>query len=185
MLQMESNSTRTRTLTCSITQEAMHVHKIEHTCLWGSCLIIVSAVLSHSSTQMQIIVSNLGPHICRVLQRTRPHQEHVSDLHTTVGAFLHASIATHPSALKCARRTYAPALPNPHNQALADTQANKHVYMLYTCPRPPTPREPAETNNGTATSSPKGWKRRSGAFVRHKLKKNADILYNHTSVVVT
>lgn len=121
MLQMESNSTRTWTLTCSITQEAMHVHKIEHTCLWGSCLIIVSAVLSHSSTQMQIIVSNLGPHICRVLQRTRPHQEHVSDLHTTVGAFLHASIATHPSALKCARRTYALAVPNPHNQALADT----------------------------------------------------------------
>lgn len=182
---MESNSTHTWTLTCSITQEAMHVHKIEHTCLWGSCLIIVSAVLSGSSTQMQIIVSNLGPHICRVLQRTRPHQEHVSDLHTTVGAFLHASIATHPSALKCARRTYALAVPNPHNQALPDMRADKHVYMLYMCLCPPITWEPAETKNGMATSSTEGWKCCSGAFVRHKLKKNVDILHNHTSVVVS
>lgn len=175
---MESNSTRTWTVACSIMQEAMHMHKIEHTCLWGSCLIIMSAVLSHSSTQMQIIVSNLGPHICRVLQRTRLHQEHVSDLHTTVGAFLHASIATHPSVCgKCARQTYALAVHNPHNQALADTQAYKHAYMLYTCP--PTPWELAETNNSMATPSLKGWKCCSGAFMRHKPRKNIDILSNH------
>lgn len=169
---MESNSTYTWTLTCSITQEVMHVHKIEHTCLWGSCLIIVSAVLSHSSTQMQIIVSNLGTHICRVLQRTRPHQEHVSDLHTTVGAFLHAGIATHPSALKCAKQTYTLAVPNPHNQALADTQAYKHAYMLYTCPCPPFPWELAETDNCMATPSPKAWKCCSWAFMRQKPRKN-------------
>ncbi len=77
------------------TCKSMHVHRIEHACLWGSCLIMVSGSLSpiythtcthaHTCTYTQIIVSNLGPHICRVLQRTRPHQEYIGDLHTTVG----------------------------------------------------------------------------------------------------
>lgn len=180
---MESNSTHTWTLTCSITQEAMHVHKFEHTCLWDSCLIIVSAVHSHSSKQMQIIVSNLGPHISRVLQRTRPHQEHVSDLHATVEAFPHAGIATHPSALKRARPIYALVVPSPHNQTLEDTQAYKHTYMLHTCPCPPTSWELAETNNGHIFTV--GWKCCSGAFMRHKPGKNIDILYNYTSFVVS
>lgn len=116
----------------------MHVHKIEHTCLWGSCLIIVSAVLSHGSTQMQIIVSNLGPHICRGLQRTRPHQEHVGDLHTTVRALARKHIATHPSVLKCARHAYALAVPNPHNQARAEThrRANMPICCICVCVHP-------------------------------------------------
>lgn len=143
------------------------MHKIEHTCLWGSCLIIVSAVLSHGSTQMQIIVSNLGPHICRGLQRTRPHQEHGGDLHTTVGALPRKRIATHPSVLKCARRKCALVVPNPHNQARAgdaDTRARKRVYMLYTCPCPPT-----LTRSGRdKQSSRKGWKCCCEAFLRHK-----------------
>ena len=43
---------------------------------------------------MQIIVSNLGPHICRVLQRTRPHQEYIGDLHTTVWTHTHTHTHT-------------------------------------------------------------------------------------------
>lgn len=81
-------------------------HKAEHVCLWASCLIMVFS-LSHTHTRAQIIVSNLGPHICRVLQRTRPHQEYIGDLHTRStrrNSYTYTSKAAHALA---ATRTFA------------------------------------------------------------------------------
>lgn len=68
--------TRDAALTCK------SMHKIENTCLWSSGPANVYSSLSHTHTHTQIIVSNLGPHICRVLQRTTFHQEYTDDLHT-------------------------------------------------------------------------------------------------------